>query len=80
MALFLPIQVDVEFTSLCLALHSMALAPISHPCLVRWGLFSTLKIKYQLHLRRRPTMIIDTIPEILIIGVLIIVGLRVLES
>jgi len=44
MALFLPIQVDVEFTSLCLALHSMALAPISHPCLVRWGLFSTLKI------------------------------------
>jgi hypothetical protein len=70
MALFLPIQVDVEFTSLCLALHSMALAPISHPCLV----------KYQLHLRRRPTMIIDTIPEILIIGVLIIVGLRVLES
>jgi hypothetical protein len=67
MALFLPIQVDVEFTSLCLALHSMALAPISHP-------------KYQLHLRRRPTMIIDTIPEILIIGVLIIVGLRVLES
>jgi len=31
-------------------------------------------------LRRRPTMIIDTIPVALIIGALIILGLTVLES
>jgi len=36
--------------------------------------------KYQLLLRRRPTMIIDTLPEVLIIGILIFVGLAVLES
>jgi hypothetical protein len=36
--------------------------------------------KYQLHLKRRPTMIIDTIPVALIIGALIMLGLVVLES
>jgi hypothetical protein len=36
--------------------------------------------KYHLHLQRRPTMIIDTIPVALIIGALIFMALAVLES
>ena len=56
----------------------MALNP--HQILVESGGGFSLFRKYQLHLRRRPTMIIDTIPVALIIGALIMLALGVLES